>query len=71
MGDVRLLVGANVKRLRLQRGLTQEQLAEASGCTQQYLSGLEKGQRNPTILSVFHIAEALKASILDLFEGAA
>ena len=57
--DMRRLVGRNAKRIRLERGLTQEQFAERSGFTQQYISGLEKGTRNPTIVSIFELAQAL------------
>lgn len=57
--DMRKLVGRNVKRIRLEKGLTQEQFAERSGFTQQYLSGLEQGKRNPTILSLYELALAL------------
>jgi transcriptional regulator with XRE-family HTH domain len=66
MVDMRKLVGRNVARLRAARGLTQEQLAERSGFSQQYLSGLEQGLRNPTIVSVHQIAQALGVSHLEL-----
>lgn len=64
--DMRRLVGENVARVRPRRGLTQEGLAEKSGFSQQYLSGLEKGLRNPTIVTVFELAQALGVSHLDL-----
>ncbi len=57
--DMRKLVGRNVRRTRLEKGLTQEEFAEKSGFTQQYLSGLERGLRNPTIVSLYEIALAL------------
>ncbi len=59
MVDVRKLVGRNVARLRRERGLTQEQLAERSGFSQQYISDLERGRRNPTIVSLHELAQAL------------
>lgn len=64
--DMRRLVGRNVLRIRQDKGLTQEQLAERSGHSQQYLSGLEQGRRNPTVVSVYEIAQALGVSHLDL-----
>jgi transcriptional regulator with XRE-family HTH domain len=64
--DMRALVGQNVRRLRMKQGLTQEQLAEKSGFSQQYLSDLEKGKRNPTIVSVYELALSLGATHLDL-----
>lgn len=64
--DMRKLVGGNTARIRKEKGLTQEELAERSGLNQQYLSGLERGQRNPTILTVYELAIALEVSHLDL-----
>ena len=57
--DMRKLVGRNVRRLRLAAGMTQEQYAEKSGFSQQYISDLERGRRNPTIVSLFELAQAL------------
>ena len=48
-----------MRRIRLEKGLTQEKFAEQSGFTQQYMSGLERGLRNPTIVSLYEIALAL------------
>ena len=64
--DMRKLVGRNAARIRKERGLTQEQLAERCGLSQQYLSGLEQGRRNPTIVTIYEIASALGVSHLDL-----
>lgn len=64
--DMRKLVGDNCARLRKAKGWTQEQLAERSGLTQQYLSDLERGKRNPTIVTIYEIALALDVSHLDL-----
>lgn len=64
--DMRKLVGRNLVRIRHEKGLTQERLAELSGYTQQYLSGMEQGQRNPTIVTLFEIASALGVSHVDL-----
>ena len=68
--DMRELVGKNVQRIRLRKGLTQERFAELSGFSQQYLSGLEKGKRNPTIITVYEIAVALGVSHLELLTAA-
>ncbi len=57
--DMRRLVGRNVRRIRLAKGLTQEQFADRSGFSQQYLSDLERGRRNPTVVTLFELAEAL------------
>jgi transcriptional regulator with XRE-family HTH domain len=64
--DMRRLVGGNLRRIRQKRGLTQEQLADVSGFSQQYISGLERGHRNPTVVTVYELASALGADYLDL-----
>lgn len=64
--DMRKLVGRNVKRIRIEKGLSQERLSELSGFSQQYISGLEQGQRNPTIVSIYELAQALGVSHMDL-----
>jgi transcriptional regulator with XRE-family HTH domain len=64
--DMRKLVGRNVARIRRQKRLTQEQLADLSGFSQQYISGLERGERNPTIVTLYEIARALGASHVEL-----
>jgi transcriptional regulator with XRE-family HTH domain len=64
--DMRRLVGRNLARIRVAKGLTQEALAERSGFSQQYLSGLEQGRRNPTIVTVYEIAQALSVDYLEL-----
>jgi transcriptional regulator with XRE-family HTH domain len=64
--DMRKLVGKNVKKERIAKGMTQEQLAEKSGFSQQYISGLEGGKRNPTIVSLYEIAQALGVDHLSL-----
>lgn len=60
--DMRKLVGANVRDARVAAGLTQEELSERSGFSQQYISDLERGRRNPTIVSIYEIGLALGVS---------
>jgi len=64
--DMRRLVGQNVKRIRLAKSLTQEQFCDISGFSQQYVSGLENGRRNPTIVTIYEIAKALGVSHIEL-----
>lgn len=64
--DMRKLVGRNVKRLRQKKGLTQEQFADVSGFSQQYISSLELGRRNPTIVTVYELATALGVNHMEL-----
>ena len=71
--DMRKLVGRNVRRLRLAAGMTQEQYAERSGFSQQYISDLERGRRNPTVVSLLELAAplaALPAELITEFDGA-
>jgi transcriptional regulator with XRE-family HTH domain len=63
--DMRKLVGRNFARIRREKGLTQEAVEERSGFSQQYLSGLERGRRNPTIVTLYELAQALNVSYLD------
>lgn len=64
--DMRKLVGENCARLRKKAELTQEQLSERSGLTQQYISDLERGKRNPTIVTIYELALALNVSHVEL-----
>ena len=64
--DMRKLVGRNFARLRREKGFTQERFAEVSGFTQQYLSALERGVRNPTIVTIYEIATALGVSHIEM-----
>ncbi|MEJ5080590.1 helix-turn-helix domain-containing protein [Ochrobactrum sp. MYb379] len=64
--DMRTLVGRNFARLRREKNLTQEQVEERSGFSQQYLSDLERGRRNPTIVTLYELAQALGVSHVDL-----
>lgn len=66
--DMRKLVGRNFGRLRKQKGFTQEKFAEASGFTQQYVSDLERGRRNPTVVTLFELASTLGVSHVDLVQ---
>lgn len=64
--DMRRLVGLNFARLRKEKGFTQERFAETSGFTQQYVSDLERGRRNPTVVTLFHLASALGVTPAEL-----
>ena len=66
--DMRKLVGRNFARLRREKGLTQEQVEELSGFSQQYLSSLERGRRNPTVITLYELAQALGVGHVELVE---
>lgn len=57
--DIRRRLAANIIRLRKERGWSQEELADRAGLHRTYISGVERGVRNPTITVVAKIAEAL------------
>jgi transcriptional regulator with XRE-family HTH domain len=63
--------GSNVRRRREAAGLSQEALAEKADLDRTYISGIERGTRNPTILSASRVATALRTSLAELFNGVA
>lgn len=60
-------MGKRLKRIRKQKGITQEALAEAVGVHSTYVSMVERGVRNPTFKTMDKIARALKVDIRELF----
>jgi transcriptional regulator with XRE-family HTH domain len=66
MRDWRAILGKNVRRLRQQKGLTQEELAFEAEIDLTYMGGIERGKRNPSLLVMARIAEALSAPLTKL-----
>ena len=58
--DVRRRLGLNLKRLREEQGFSQEGFADHCGLHRTYISGIERGVRNPTVLVLDKIAKALR-----------
>ena len=56
----------HLKRLREQRGLTQEQLATRAGVSHGYLARLELGMHDPSLSTLARLAKALKVSVAEL-----
>jgi transcriptional regulator with XRE-family HTH domain len=69
MRDWRAILGRNVRRLRQQRGLTQEQLAFEAKIDLTYMGGIERGKRNPSLLVMARIADALSVPLTKLVAG--
>ena len=69
--DVQRRVGANIKRFRRERGLSQEKLAFECGRHRTYISGVERGIRNPTVVVLEQIATALQVPAWRLLEDPA
>jgi transcriptional regulator with XRE-family HTH domain len=67
MQNWRRIVGANVRRLRNARGLTQEALADDAKIDVTYLRGIEAGRRNPSLMVMGRLADALSTRPGDLF----
>ncbi|MGA9779881.1 MAG: helix-turn-helix domain-containing protein [Limisphaerales bacterium] len=61
--------GRNVARLRNEAGLSQDKLAEKADLDRTYLSGIERGVRNPGIKTVLRLARALRVSMDQLCKG--
>lgn len=57
----------NVRTLREERGLSQEKLAEQAGLHRTYIGMVERLERNPSLTSIYKIAEGLKINIKELF----
>ena len=59
--------GQRIRRLRSERGVTQEEVAHRAGVHVTYLSGIERGIRNPSLRNIRAIAAALDVPMSDLF----
>jgi transcriptional regulator with XRE-family HTH domain len=66
MRDWRAVLGKNVRRLRSQKGLTQEELAFEAEIDLTYMGGIERGKRNPSLLVMARIADALSVPLTKL-----
>ncbi len=64
--DIRRRLRLNIQRLRREKGWSQEELADRAGLHRTYVSGIERGVRNPTITIVEKLAMTLGATIGDI-----
>jgi transcriptional regulator with XRE-family HTH domain len=67
INDIRIRFGETVRSARTARGLSQEEFAHLSGLDRSYIGGVERGERNPSIVAIDQIARGLRISIADLF----
>jgi len=63
-------IGANLRALRRERGLSQEALADLADIDRSYMSGVERGLRNISVLNLSRLASALDVSLIELIDPA-
>ncbi|KSV66638.1 hypothetical protein N182_35050 [Sinorhizobium sp. GL2] len=66
--DVRQLVALNLRRLRVARQISQDDLALAAGIERSYAGHLERGTKNPTVITLEKLALAMNCEIAELFQ---
>ena len=59
--------GESLRRLRLERGFSQEDLADKSGLHRTYVGGVERGERNISLENIHRLARALGVDVRELF----
>jgi len=67
--NIKRTFGDRVRELRVARDWSQETMGEACDLHWTYIGGIERGERNPTLESVYKVAKGLKIKISDLFQG--
>jgi DNA-binding XRE family transcriptional regulator len=67
--DPRIVFGRRIAALRKDRGWSQEQLALESGLARSYLGGVERGQRNISLLNIYRLAECMSLPPAALFQA--
>lgn len=63
----RLAFGGRVRALRAAKTWSQERLAAEAKLDRTYIGGIERGERNPSLLNIFRLAKALDVPVRDLF----
>ena len=61
--------GNKVRDLRTARGMSQEALAQKSGLHRTYIGGIERGERNVSLVNIEKIAKALDLTLVDIVDG--
>lgn len=68
MTDIKTRFGKHLRKLRVERRLTQEELAERAGMHFTYIGQIERGLRNPSLINLQKLAKALKVTSGDLIQ---
>jgi len=63
------MLGANIKKYRNKRDISQERLAEITGLHRTYIGSTERGERNISIKNIEKIANALSIEVFELLKG--
>ena len=66
--DIRVLVGKRVKELRNKLGISQEELADLASLDRTYITSVERGRRNISIVNIEKLAIALKITLKEFFD---
>ena len=61
--------GCRVRDLRVAQGMSQEALAQKSGLHRTYIGGVERGERNISLVNIEKIAQALNLTLVDIIDG--
>ena len=67
--NIQQKLGKKIRAIRTVAGLSQEQLGELTGLDRTYISGIERGVRNPSISNIEKIARALSVKVSDIMSG--
>ena len=69
MEDVRVRFGKTVRLRRGKLGVSQEEFADMCGLDRTYIGGIERGERNLSLVNIERIARTLRISLSELFRG--
>jgi transcriptional regulator with XRE-family HTH domain len=69
MEDIRVRLGNALRKKRHEIGVSQEEFADICGLDRTYVGGIERGERNVSLMNLAKIAKALKMSLSELFKG--
>ncbi len=71
MNTIHIEIGNRIRQLRVKKGFSQEKLAELSELNTSYIGQVERGEKNPSVDTVYRIASALDVNLPDLFKNLA
>jgi transcriptional regulator with XRE-family HTH domain len=60
--------GENLRQYRIKKGLSQERLADLAGLHRTYIGGIERGERNVSLVNIVRLAKALEIKLVELLD---